>query len=103
MAAKKWRIVNYGNVRSIYINGQTWESPKNGTIYTTDKEVADEFAKMFAIDVDVIEQPEPEKEIVKKEIVKKKKKVARKKKAVKKKKVAKRKKAKHKKRRRKVA
>lgn len=91
MADKKYKITNYGNTRSIYVNGLTWEIPKNGSITTTDKEVADAYGTMFAIDVEVIEQPKP----------KPKKKVVRKKTA--KKKIAGRKKPKSKKRKRKVA
>lgn len=49
-----YKIINYGNSRSVFVAGQTWECPKNGSILTEDKEVADGFEAMFAIDIEVI-------------------------------------------------
>ncbi|KKL78012.1 hypothetical protein LCGC14_2029100 [marine sediment metagenome] len=56
----KYKITNYGNTRSVYIDGQTWEVPKNGKMTTTDKEVADAFEKLMFVDVSrkKIEQPD---------------------------------------------
>jgi len=82
---QSYRITNYMNTRSIYVDGQTWEVPKNGSIVTNDKEVADEFEKLFGIDVVAIGQSVPKTS--KKKVYKKaaKKKVAKKKKTSKKK------------------
>ncbi len=59
MAKKKkfYKVTNYGNTRSVFIAGQSWECPKNSSIDTESKEVADAFEIMFAIDVEVIKRP----------------------------------------------
>ncbi len=46
---KKYKITNYGNTRSIYVKGQTWEITKGATIeiLTADVENASEVAAAF--------------------------------------------------------
>jgi len=63
MTEKKYEITNYGNTRTVYVKGQSWEISKNGTIEisTADVENASEVAAAFDelpfVDVRVIEQP----------------------------------------------
>jgi len=68
--AKVYRITNYGNTRSVYIKGQTWEISKHKFIDTDNAEVVAAWEKMMFVDVQVIEQSS------KKKVVKRKKKVA---------------------------
>lgn len=74
-----YRIANYGNTRTVYIKGQSWEISKNCSIEITDeevphvKEVADAFRKLPFVDVEVVEQPKVEKTSKKKSSKKKKK------------------------------
>jgi len=62
--AKAYRITNFGNTRSVYVRGQTWELTKNKTIEISDKEVenaeevSDAFRKLPFVDIEVIEQPD---------------------------------------------
>lgn len=57
--AKRYTITNYGNTRTIYIKGQSWEISKGSTISITKKdcpnhkEVADAFEKLQFVDVEV--------------------------------------------------
>lgn len=67
--AKKYEITNYGNTRTVYVKGQSWELPKNGTIETTDKEVANECEKLQFVDVKAVEQPKRKKSSKKKKKV----------------------------------
>ena len=59
-----YRIINYGNTRTVYIKGQSWEITKHQTIEIDDKkvshakEIADAFEKLPYVDVEVIEQPD---------------------------------------------
>lgn len=87
----KYKITNYGNTRTIYVKGQSWELSKNQSI-TIDRsevenaqEVAKAFEKLEFIDVEKtrIKQSPPDK----KKVVKKTKKVAKKAAKTKKKKV----------------
>jgi len=57
MTKKKYKIRNYGNTRTVYVKGQSWELSKNAAIEVEDKEVADAFEMLPFIDVEVIEQP----------------------------------------------
>ena len=57
MAKEKYEITNYGNTRTVYVKGQSWEISKNATIEVMDKEVADAFEKLPYVDVRVIKQP----------------------------------------------
>lgn len=61
--AKKYLITNYGNTRTVYIKGQSWEISKNSSIETTNEEVADAFKRLQFVDVKVIEQPEFKKKV----------------------------------------
>ncbi len=57
--AKLYKITNYGNTRSIYVAGETWEISKQQTIEIDEREVsnAEEVAELFEalqfIDVEV--------------------------------------------------
>ncbi len=62
----KYRITNYGNTRTVYIKGQSWEISKHSTIETTDKEVADAWERLPFVDIEVVDVKEPKKKIVKK-------------------------------------
>lgn len=76
--AKKYKITNYGNTRTVYIKGQSWEITKHQTIEIDDeevphaKEVADAFERLPFVDVEVIEQPDvkPPKKVSKKKVKK---------------------------------
>ncbi len=57
MAKEKYEITNYGNTRTVYVKGQSWELTKNATIEVVDKEVADAFEELPYVDVRVIKQP----------------------------------------------
>jgi len=54
VSKQSYKITNYMNTKSVYVDGQTWEVPKNGSITTDSKEVADEFDKIFGVDIKVI-------------------------------------------------
>lgn len=51
-----YKVSNYGNTRSVFVAGQSWECPKNGSILTDNKEVADGFESMFAVDIEVMKK-----------------------------------------------
>lgn len=74
---KKYRITNYGATRRFPYQGEYYEIPKNGSIETTDEQLAEEFAKFQFVDAAAVGQPvvKPSKK-KKKKASKKKKKVA---------------------------
>lgn len=53
----KYLIQNFGATRKLPYKGQYYEITRNGSIETTDKQLADEFSKFLFVDVKVIEQP----------------------------------------------
>ncbi len=59
-----YEIKNYGNTRSVYIKGETWEISRNQTITINDDEVenaaevATAFGKLQYITLDIIKQPD---------------------------------------------
>ncbi|KKM70777.1 hypothetical protein LCGC14_1437260 [marine sediment metagenome] len=84
---KKYRITNYGNTRTVYVKGQSWEISKNDTIEISDyeidnaQEVADAFEELEFVDVEVIEQPTVKSSKKKKKVSKRGKKVTTRKKS----------------------
>ncbi len=58
---KQYSITNYGNTRSVYVKGQTWEIPRNGHIETDNSEVAAMWNDLLYVDVELIEQPSEKK------------------------------------------
>lgn len=57
--AKKYKITNYGNTRTVYIKGQSWEISKGASITIDDekvpeaKEVAVAFERLPFVDVEI--------------------------------------------------
>lgn len=80
----EYKITNYGNTRTVYVRGRSWEISKNATITVDEveipeaEEVAEAFAKLPFVDVEVVKQPAKKVAAKKKTIAKKtkKKKVA---------------------------
>ena len=72
---EKYEITNYGNTRTVYVKGQSWELSKNATIEVEDKEVADAFEALPFVDVRVMKQPDVKAPSKKRSTSKKKKKV----------------------------
>ena len=67
-----YKITNFGNTRSIYIDGLTWEISKNTSIETDNAEVAEAFDKLMFVDVEQSEdKPTKTKAPVKKKKAKK--------------------------------
>ncbi len=75
---KTYKVTNYGNTRTVYIRGQSWEITKGATIEVATvnaSEVAAAFDMLPFVDVEVVEQPVVESSKKEKKISKHKKKV----------------------------